>query len=266
MLPSTRSDAAAHNDYLKLVLKSNQIGQLSQLDHERRQFLKDWIDDEEILAWQSLNEMRNEARDKRIKESENPEEAFQQLFDSDLPPIHKYRVPYNIISGEFDFEKLTSEEKRTLRKKTRERKAAYALALKTSFEDNRRPLDSARRALFEKQVKEFNPDSYPESIAPIFRDGECNIFGHICPVFFAAEEITETKTERRRGRYISFSVKMRVVRRDNHTCQHCKMHLRDDEVEFDHIIPISKGGSSEEHNIRLTCFKCNRDKSDEYMP
>jgi hypothetical protein len=255
-----------HNDYLKLVLKSNQIGQLSQLDHERRQFLKDWIDDEEILAWQSLNEMRNEARDKRIKESENPEEAFQQLFDSDLPPIHKYRVPYNIISGEFDFEKLTSEEKRTLRKKTRERKAAYALALKTGFEDNRRPLDSARRALFEKQVKEFNPDSYPESIAPIFRDGECNIFGHICPVFFAAEEITETKTERRRGRYISFSVKMRVVRRDNHTCQHCKTHLRDDEVEFDHIIPISKGGSSEEHNIRLTCFKCNRDKSDEYMP
>ena len=105
-----------------------------------------------------------------------------------------------------------------------------------------------------------------QNLPPIFSDGECNIFGHICPVFFAAEEITETNTERRRGRYISFAVKMRVVRRDNHTCQHCGTHLRDDEVEFDHIIPISKGGSSEEHNIRLTCFKCNRDKSDEYMP
>jgi 5-methylcytosine-specific restriction endonuclease McrA len=59
---------------------------------------------------------------------------------------------------------------------------------------------------------------------------------------------------------------MRVVRRDNHTCQHCGKQLKDDEVEFDHIIPIVKGGSSEEHNIRLTCFDCNRDKSDDYIP
>ncbi|RLG30570.1 hypothetical protein DRO03_03970 [Methanosarcinales archaeon] len=56
---------------------------------------------------------------------------------------------------------------------------------------------------------------------------------------------------------------MRVVRRDNYTCQICGRHLLDDEVEFDHIIPFSKGGSSEEHNIRLTCFKCNRKKSDQ---
>jgi len=39
-------------------------------------------------------------------------------------------------------------------------------------------------------------------------------------------------------------------------------HLLDNEVEFDHIIPVSKGGSSEESNIRLTCFDCNRDKND----
>jgi 5-methylcytosine-specific restriction endonuclease McrA len=38
--------------------------------------------------------------------------------------------------------------------------------------------------------------------------------------------------------------------------------LKDNEVEFDHIIPIAKGGSSEEHNIRLTCDDCNADKSD----
>jgi 5-methylcytosine-specific restriction endonuclease McrA len=81
-------------------------------------------------------------------------------------------------------------------------------------------------------------------------------------VFFAAEALTETEEKWRRGRHISFKTKVRVVRRDNHTFQHCGVHLRDDEVEFDHIIPISKGGSSEEHNIRLTCFDCNRDKSD----
>jgi 5-methylcytosine-specific restriction endonuclease McrA len=81
-------------------------------------------------------------------------------------------------------------------------------------------------------------------------------------VVFVTEGFTETSTERRTGRYIPFQVKMRVVRRDNYTCQHCKKKLDDTEVEFDHIIPISKGGSSEENNIRLTCFQCNRDKSD----
>jgi len=90
----------------------------------------------------------------------------------------------------------------------------------------------------------------------------CTVFGHICPIVYGAEGFTETAEARRQGRYISFKTRVRVVRRDNYTCQHCSTHPRDDEVEFDHIIPIAKGGSSEEHNIRLTCFTCNRDKSD----
>jgi hypothetical protein len=149
-----------------------------------------------------------------------------------------------------------------LKRKIRDRKKELERALKDGFEDNRRPLDQGRRALFSKQVARFHADSYPEHVPESFRDGECNIFGHICPVFFAAEGMTETSAARRRGRYIPFAVKMRVVRRDNHTCQHCKKHLADNEVEFDHKIPIAKGGSSEEHNIRLTCYDCNREKKD----
>jgi hypothetical protein len=123
-------------------------------------------------------------------------------------------------------------------------------------------LDRIRRAWFQAQIDSFDAESYPEEVPPIFEEAVCNIFGHICPVFFAAEALTETEEARRRGRYIPFKTKIRVVRRDNYTCQHCGTHLRDDAVEFDHIIPVSRGGSSEEHNIRLTCFECNRDKSD----
>ena len=91
---------------------------------------------------------------------------------------------------------------------------------------------------------------------------QCTVFGHVCPVVLAAERFTETTEERRTGRYIPFRTKMRVVRRDNYTCQHCGEHLKDNEVEFDHVIPFAKGGSSDEHNIRLTCHDCNSDKSD----
>ena len=136
-------------------------------------------------------------------------------------------------------------------------------ALRTGIDDYCGPLDPVRRRWFQKEVTEFNPEQYPDEVPQTFEDGACNIFGHICPVFFAAEETTKSQSERRRGRYIPFAMKMRIVRRDNHTCQICGVHLRDDEVEFDHIIPISRGGSSEEHNIRLTCYDCNRDKKDE---
>ncbi|MCX5758745.1 MAG: HNH endonuclease [Candidatus Hydrogenedentes bacterium] len=132
----------------------------------------------------------------------------------------------------------------------------------TSVDDQRKHLDAAQRRRLEVEVARFNAGDYPQEIPEIFRDSECSDFGHICPVFFVGESFTESAEKRRRGRYISFAIKMRVVRRDNHTCQVCGTHLKDEEVEFDHIIPLARGGNSEEHNIRLTCFDCNRHKSD----
>jgi len=133
--------------------------------------------------------------------------------------------------------------------------------LDTGFLEDGRRLNKENRFLFEKELQEFDPNNYIKNLDPEIQELQCNVFGHICPVYFVAEPFTETEQERRRGRYIPFDIKMRVVRRDNYTCQICGKHLKDNEVEFDHIIPISKGGSSEEHNIRLTCFECNREKS-----
>ena len=107
----------------------------------------------------------------------------------------------------------------------------------------------------------LNPESneYVSQYEP--EDVACKIFGHTCPVFFVQSGATETKEGRVEGRYIPRAVMLKVVRRDNHICQSCHQHVRDDEIEFDHIIPVSKGGPTTVDNLQLFCRSCNRKKS-----
>lgn len=89
----------------------------------------------------------------------------------------------------------------------------------------------------------------------------CRVFGHVCPVFLTCEGFTETKEGRRRsGRHVPRDIMLKVVRRDGQICQICQKPVRDEEVEFDHIIPFSRGGPATADNLRLTCRSCNRKK------
>lgn len=92
----------------------------------------------------------------------------------------------------------------------------------------------------------------------------CRVFGHACPVFFSQSPGTETRDFRRDTRYIPRTVMFKVVRRDQHICQICRTHVHDDEIEFDHIIPFSRGGPTTAENLRLLCRKCNQSKSGDW--
>lgn len=52
-------------------------------------------------------------------------------------------------------------------------------------------------------------------------------------------------------------VKMFVWQRDGGRCVRCGSQQN---LELDHIIPVSKGGSNTARNIQLLCEKCNRAK------
>ena len=70
-------------------------------------------------------------------------------------------------------------------------------------------------------------------------------------------ESDEQANQRREA--ISLEVKREVWRRDNGRCAQCGSQER---LEYDHIIPYSKGGSNTARNIQLLCEACNRAKSD----
>lgn len=62
----------------------------------------------------------------------------------------------------------------------------------------------------------------------------------------------------RRERIVE-SVRIAVWRRDGGKCAHCNSR---EKLEYDHIVPVSKGGSNTERNVELLCERCNRQKSD----
>lgn len=70
---------------------------------------------------------------------------------------------------------------------------------------------------------------------------------------------------------ISDLKRLEILRRDNYTCQRCKLRIPADQkiviidqrmryLEIDHIIPLSLEGNSEKENLQVLCNICNCSK------
>ena len=69
---------------------------------------------------------------------------------------------------------------------------------------------------------------------------------------------TPELSKKKRSRRITQEVKDKVWNRDGGKCVECGSN---ENLEFDHIIPHSKGGANTYRNIQLLCEPCNRSKS-----
>ena len=71
------------------------------------------------------------------------------------------------------------------------------------------------------------------------------------------EQPVKPTTPQRRRPNLTNALMSKVWIRDNGACVECGSQ---EDLEFDHIVPFSKGGSSTEENLRILCRRCNRSR------
>ena len=71
------------------------------------------------------------------------------------------------------------------------------------------------------------------------------------------EDIWQSICRVERGK-VTNQVRFEIYRRDGNRCRKCGRHTND--LEIDHIIPISKGGKSTMNNLQTLCHQCNVEK------
>lgn len=68
-----------------------------------------------------------------------------------------------------------------------------------------------------------------------------------------------TAYERVPKRHVRFS-RFNIYSRDNNTCQYCARRLPRTDLNLDHVVPRSRGGTSTWENVVCSCHHCNRRK------
>lgn len=59
------------------------------------------------------------------------------------------------------------------------------------------------------------------------------------------------------------ALRRKILSRDGYTCCRCGANVAEEPnllLEVDHIVPLSKGGMTQEDNLQTLCWRCNRSK------
>lgn len=75
---------------------------------------------------------------------------------------------------------------------------------------------------------------------------------------------SKARITQKNSRNIPKSIRVDVLRRDNYRCLFCGVSAKKAELQIDHVIPFSQGGSNDINNLQTLCSDCNLGKSNRF--
>jgi rubrerythrin len=81
-------------------------------------------------------------------------------------------------------------------------------------------------------------------------------------------KLTQSSFSKEQRKLMTSKLRQKIKERDNYTCKICGNSTHKEPnllLEIDHIVPVAKGGYTEEDNLQTLCWKCNRHKSDNLL-
>ena len=81
-------------------------------------------------------------------------------------------------------------------------------------------------------------------------------------------KLTDVAFRKEQRALMTKALRESIKKRDHYTCCECGNSIHKEPnllLEIDHIMPISKGGKTEESNLQTLCWKCNRSKGNKVL-
>jgi len=107
----------------------------------------------------------------------------------------------------------------------------------------------------DEQYRTFDFDSWSVLSATV-HDDTIGLVDRVIRVPRVILLLTYDRIPKRQVRFNRFN----VYARDRNTCQYCGRHYPRTDLNLDHVIPRSQGGTSVWENIVCSCHACNRHK------
>lgn len=253
------------NDNKRSQIKSNiKSGNVSWADYHQADELEDKRLMEEVF--EILREKEKQANLDELKKLEKNKQVYESdirlrnKFDKIENQIHhcnkcsnnKYRI-WNLTNSILDircddckkrFEYYNEDLKDIELKEVL--KDIELLKERDSFEES--------NELVKESIIEYNTEGKRSNLPSTYH---FTLYSALEPIIVRGKR-NKILPEDKRSRRIPQDVKDAVWRRDEGKCVECGSN---EDLEFDHIIPHSRGGANTYRNIQLLCEKCNRQKS-----
>jgi 5-methylcytosine-specific restriction endonuclease McrA len=127
-------------------------------------------------------------------------------------------------------------------------------------------ITSARRAFsllyqgiahaVDAEYRTFDFDSWSALAASVHDEDAVGLVNRVIRVPRVILLLAYDRVPRRQVRFSRFN----IYARDRNTCQYCGRRFSRSELNLDHVIPRSQGGSSRWENVVCSCHACNRRK------